>query len=41
MKKEDSFLLRIPRLSEIHKVLDKDARFGEYNERTVGFEVVG
>ena len=40
MKKEDSFLRRIPRLSEIHKVLDKTTRFGEYNEKTLGFEVV-
>ena len=41
MKKEHSFLEQIPKLSEIHDVMDKNKRFGTYNEKTLGFEVVG
>ena len=40
MKKEDSFLKRIPKLSEIQEVMDQDQRFGTYNDKTLGFEVV-
>ena len=39
MKKEDSFLTRIPKLSEIQEILDHRNRFGTYNNKTLGFLV--
>lgn len=40
MAQKDSFLNRIQPLSQLNKLMDKRVRFGEYNERTLGFVVV-
>ena len=40
MEQKNSFLNKIQPLSQLHKLMDKKVRFGEFNEKTVGFLVV-